>query len=408
MSSKYCFTSALAGCFKAKRPNMSYYISLTIGNAKKHCDGKRDVAEPKAKTASPSNADSALGANPKPASSSLVQSAPPRSDGQAAVVALGKEDVERMIGAALEVKFPEKAVTQKTCKTCAEAKARVFFAASQWPLKQPECLECKPVDEKQRKKLLTGKKCSACGVMTPRDDFTLSQWQAGAAAKCKSCVSKVEIGCHKRLRECNTCNVKKAKAEFSKTQWEQPAKAGSRCKECCSQNLRTSHEEFKSRKESQVHEKTVAAPSIDSEDLVPWPSDDKQLAARYIVDTAVEKLPSLDPRSYQALHGLWGRAGWTQKKLTPDPSGIPGEEKLALLRACHEDLSHLGGREGLVGALRKEGKSWQNMDLDAAWFVRHCERCLSHTARGTVQSAPRSLPRPLVAGPLAAKVQAFV
>ena len=119
---------------------------------------------------------------------------------------------------------------------------------------------------------------------------------------------------------------------------------------------------------------------------------------RYVLSTAVEKLPSIDVRSFQAVHGLGGRPGWTQKSLTRDVSGISGAEKLALLRACHEDMSHLGGREGLVAALRKEGKSWVNMDLDATWVLRHCERCLSHTCRETVKSTPRSLPRPIVAG----------
>lgn len=49
-------------------------------------------------------------------------------------------------------------------------------------------------------------------------------------------------------------------------------------------------------------------------------------------------------------------------------------------------------------AMKAEGKSWCNIDLDSGWVIRHCEQCLSHTSRGTVKSTPRHLPRPLVAG----------
>lgn len=71
--------------------------------------------------------------------------------------------------------------------------------------------------------------------------------------------------------------------------------------------------------------------------------------------------------------------------------------QLELLKAAHSDLQHRG-RDGIVRALRAEGKVWSNLDSDAAFFCRRCEECQGLTTRGLAAPAPRHLPRPLCAG----------
>ena len=208
---------AESGRFKAERPNMAYYVSLTVGKAKVHSDAKRKEAARKPEPAPERKAAESAEANVK-------HGRPSEESDHLVSVA----EVQRMIASAPEAKFPEQSLLQKKCKTCSLSKARACFASSQWALKNPKCLECKPVSDSLRKRLLSEKKCAVCGVVFDRDNFTLTQWKAGAAAKCKSCVSKDTGSRPKLLKTCVTCNERKAKAEFSTTQWQQREAVGSR------------------------------------------------------------------------------------------------------------------------------------------------------------------------------------
>ena len=99
-------------------------------------------------------------------------------------------------------------------------------------------------------------------------------------------------------------------------------------------------------------------------------------------------------KCFRAMHAQGGRPDWVKKWLRPTSHQ---KQKLCSFR-LHKDLAHLGGREGLAKAMRAEGKSWTNMDLDAAWVIKHCERCASMTTRNCAPEQVRHLPRPLQSG----------
>ena len=98
------------------------------------------------------------------------------------------------------------------------------------------------------------------------------------------------------------------------------------------------------------------------------------------------------------MHAVGKRSEWWKKclKLSEDDVSVP--RKLALMKAAHDDLQHLGGREGMAKAIRTEGAGWVNLDLDCGFFVRRCDWCLGLTTRGCSDTRPKHLPRPLAAG----------
>ena len=116
------------------------------------------------------------------------------------------------------------------------------------------------------------------------------------------------------------------------------------------------------------------------------------------MEAPLEALPSETQKSYQALKILRAREGSKMSSSKPDNSGIPVADKIAFLKGVHEDLSHLGGRDAIVTALKEEGKTWQNVDMDAEWICKRCERCLSGTTRGKAKGETRHLPTPGQAG----------
>ena len=80
------------------------------------------------------------------------------------------------------------------------------------------------------------------------------------------------------------------------------------------------------------------------------------------------------------LQSYKGGGSWWDFKPDMDDSGIPVVDKLALLKIAHEqDLSHTRGRDGVVQALKAEGKTWVNMQHDAAWVIYRCEACRKTT-----------------------------
>lgn len=107
------------------------------------------------------------------------------------------------------------------------------------------------------------------------------------------------------------CKVRKAKQEFSKTQWEQPSKIGSRCQVCCGKNCAERQTTFAAWRKQQTGPASTATMEL----CVVWERGDKAEAERWLLEAPVTKLPSVDVKSYQCMHGLGGRPRWTTKQL---------------------------------------------------------------------------------------------
>ena len=114
---------------------------------------------------------------------------------------------------------------------------------------------------------------------------------------------------------------------------------------------------------------------------------------RWLMEAPEIALPSVNAKTYRAMMALKGRQAWTDKVQKPDDSNIPAEEKLSLLRASHQDLSHMGGGTGIQTALKEEGKAWVNVGLDAQFLTLRCPECRANTTRGITKGEARHLPR---------------
>ena len=130
----------LSGKFSAKRANQAYYEKLTATNAHKKVASKKS-------TAAPSPADPA----------------PQQGPAGARGVFVTTSEVQRMISDALKERFPLPDDAAKKCVACGKFWARAGFAAGQWALARPVCLECKPVNDNLRKRAKDAKTCAACG-----------------------------------------------------------------------------------------------------------------------------------------------------------------------------------------------------------------------------------------------------
>ncbi|CAJ1438404.1 unnamed protein product [Effrenium voratum] len=235
-------------------------------------------------------------------------------------------------------------------------KARNLFAHKQWLKKTPTCYG-----------------------EVERGSFSDSQWLAGSGSRCKLCVRAASLKQSKRAKVCKDCNVEKAKDDFSTTQWQLPLATGSCCVACCQKRLATSQTAFTDFRKNQLNSKAKPQPMAQAADVI-WPAADKA-GARWLLEAPLLALPSENLQSYQAMHGLRGTADWTQKSLRADESGIPAKQKIALLTAAHEELSHMGGRDAIVKALAAEGKE-----------------CRTNTMRDLRRAEPRHLPTPGHAG----------
>ena len=158
---------------------------------------------------------------------------------------LQAQDVERMIAAAMECRFPKAEVTNKTCSKCGQSFARAMFAPTQWVSSNPECKTCHPIDPQLQKRSKDGKACCECKVVKDKAQYSTTQWASGAKAKCRDCVAKLELSQKTRSKTCVTCHQAKPQNAYSKTQWERPQKQGSQCKECCTAALSKRHEDFR-------------------------------------------------------------------------------------------------------------------------------------------------------------------
>ena len=235
------------------------------------------------------------------------------------------------------------------------------------------------MQEAFQKKLLSGKMCFACEKVVNRDGFSDTQWSRGSASRCRACVASAGHAQAKAVKVCSRCGLEKLKKDFAQTQWEMPKKTGSQCRDCSAQRVQERHknfcEEIKSKQQllpSTAQEATGDSPVAEADD------SDKAAAHRWLLNAPLHALPSESVRSFQAMHVLRSSK---RVRPVPDKSGIPAEEKLKLLTACHVELSHLGGRDAVVQALKEEGKTWTNIALDAQWVVKRCEECRSNSTR---------------------------
>ena len=230
--------------------------------------------------------------------------------------------------------------------------------------------------------------CCKCERDVSRAGFSDSHWLEGSTSKCKECVSEEGMKAAVRLRTCRTCGIEKCKAAFSKSQWSMAHKTGSQCQDCSQQKVKANEEGF--RKKYGARSGNAAGETAQVQKLIA----DKTAAERWVMEASELALPSENLKSYQAMHCLRSTSNWCGRAMEPDDSGIPAKQKLSLLQAVHEELSHMGNRDGIVKALQEEGKSWRNVQLDAQFIVSRCERCRKNTQRGLSQASVRHLPTP--------------
>lgn len=191
-----------------------------------------------------------------------------------------------------------------------------------------------------------------------------------------------------RLRTCRNCGIEKCKDAFSKSQWSMSQKTGSQCQVCSQQKVQANEENF-TKKYCAVGG-NAAGENAEVQKLIA----DKADAERWVMEASELALPSENLKSYQAMHCLRSSPNWSGRAMEPDESGIPAKHKLSFLKAVHEELSHMGNRDGIVQALQEEGKSWKNLQLDAQFVVSRCERCRKNTQRGLSGPSVRHLPTP--------------
>ena len=155
-----------------------------------------------------------------------------------------------------------------------------------------------------------------------------------------------------------------------------------------------------------------------------WPEEATAAdAKRWVLEAPALALPSEHVKSYQAMLAQQSCPDWKTKCSKSDQSNLTNKRKLALLSAAHQDLSHMGGRDALVAALRDVDHCWVNLKLDAQWFVDRCEdwgwglrfgqaapsqilmfekisaqECRVSSCRDLAKPCPRHLPTPGQAG----------
>ena len=178
--------------------------------------------------------------------------------------------------------------------------------------KEPVCLECKPVDERLRKRAISERVCAGCTVSVAREKFSKTQWAKGSAGKCIPCCEQATLTSgsdkqRKTMKTCCICGTEHPREAYSITQWQQPASQGSVCKGCAEQRLQQSHDKFVLEHVGQGG----TGPQAEAEPL--WPADaNKSCAVRFILEAGVDKLPSTDLKAYQAVQATLGRSDfWT-------------------------------------------------------------------------------------------------
>ena len=192
----------------------------------------------------------------------------------------------------------------------------------------------------------------------------------------------------------STCAQEKAKDAFSTTQWQMPEKTGSQCISCSDRKVRERREAF-----AAANQTAPTSADADSGSTPAWPQDaSKADCERYILGAPELALPSVCTKTCQAMYGLKGRKNWHTVAPKLDTSGISAQQKLGYLRAAHTDLSHFGGRDGIVSALKQSGIVWPLIPLDAQFLVDRCDQCRLNTSRDGVCAQPRHLPTPHQAG----------
>ena len=330
--------ASLQGQWRADRPNMAYYIDITLRKAHAHVHGNKPANDSSAASSSAARVDvrppqAPAEAQPveRPAVEAAAVQPPPQPD-----LAM----VQRLVDAALDARLPRAEEQSKKCIKCEASKLRGRFSSTEWIKKDPTCLDCKPVDERFQKRLKATKICVDCQKDVPKDDFSASQWQKGTKSKCKRCVAKSQVQQQNLTKVCRACNEGKAKDCFSQTQWDQPKSIGSQRIACSKKAEEASH--FV-KQEAAVEAQDAASETETKEDML-----------RYLNYCPLVELPSVNVKTYRAMKALGGRSGW--QTATPKPSDtVPVDEKVRLLLAAHQDLNHLGGREGLVQALKADG-----------------------------------------------------
>ena len=167
------------------------------------------------------------------------------------------------------------------------------------------------MDEKYRRRVKDAKPCAMCGVEKPREEFSDRQWSQGQKSKCKQCILQEQIGSQVKLVPCIQCQAQKPKSAYTKTQLDQPHVVGSKCRDCCNNNLKTSQQ--------WVKEKAKMSEAKGDG----WVKGDKEEAMRWVMEAPEDALPSVCRKSYCAMQALKGRINWVDKTPQKDQSGMP-------------------------------------------------------------------------------------
>jgi len=173
-----------------------------------------------------------------------------------------------------------------------------------------------------------------------------------------------------------------------------PEKTGSQCISCSDRKVRERREAF-----ATANQTAPTSADANSGSTPAWPQDaSKADCERYILGAPELALASVSTKTCQAMYGLKGRKNWHTAAPKLDTSGISAQQKLGYLRAARTDLSHFGGRDGIVSALKQSGIVWPLIPLDAQFLVDRCDQCRLNTSRDGVCAQPRHLPTPHQAG----------
>ena len=305
-------------------------------------------------------------------------------------------DVQEIVENALRARFPTRALQSRPCSQCNNLFDPKGFTGAMWQASDEErvCMVCKPVNSRLLLRAKDGKACAECKVHTQRSDFSLTQWGYGVKAKCKVCVNSsafaADITLRKDTRFCSGCQRDVDVCGFSKTQLSRAvSKVALKCRTCAGTGGSVP-------KKEPISEEKPTTSGEPKQCLV----KDKADATRWVMEAEETDLPSVNSRSWHAMRALRNRKGdqWWDTLPAQDKSGISLTLKMSLLKTAHEELSHAKGRDGIVKALKEEGKTWNNMEDDAAWIILRCERCRKSSTAGTCEADIRHLPVPMHAG----------
>ena len=208
--------------------------------------------------------------------------------------------------------------------------------------------------------------CCSCGEAKQTSAYSLTQ-RNGKVKKCKDCVSGSKGGRPLKEKLCHLCGCGKIKSNFTSVQWRHSDDDKRLCK---------LHVSVANSKEAKEGAEKLPADKSPTEQFA-----SKAEAFRF-VSAANGSLPSTDARLNNAARALKGRPQLSSITLDVG-QGWDADEKLSLLRLCHEeDLQHSGGANAILKNITEAIGGWTHLYLDAVYYVARCSKCARDRVRG--------------------------